>query len=330
MEGIFGSGILSEGGNLQSYGNCGAWGSERFFENEFLWNPLGTGWLLDRAVFDAAALRAVRESGVTVVEDGFLEAERFGDRWRLRCGSSVHEADWVIDASGRQGAFVRALGIPSCATDRQVALVAKAVGCPPSGHQTRIESTASGWWYTCPLPNGERVVAFLTDRDLIPPAAQRADWWWEGLRSTTHIGPVTEGFPRPERIPVFPAGTQYRERLHGVGWCAVGDAAIAWDPLSSQGLVTGVLMGSRAGGCLTRGAESLPDWERDYRLLLAEHLSLRSHYWGQERRWSDEPYWRRRSGEGDSMGLPPEEDSRIREEDSSAPGFGVDTSRGGR
>ena len=329
MEGVFGSGILTEGNDLQSHGNCGTWGSETFFENEFLWNPLGTGWFLDRPVFDAAARRAAQESGVTVVEDGFVEAERLEDRWRLRCDSGIHEAAWVVDASGRQGVFVRALGIPARSMDRQVALVAKAAGCPPSGQQTLIESTPLGWWYTCPLSRGERVVAFLTDRDLVPSTAQRADWWWEGLRRTTHIRAFAEGFPRPERIPVFPAGTQYRERLHGRGWCAVGDAAIAWDPLSSQGLVTGVLMGSRAGSGLARGPGSLAGWEQDCRLLLAEHLSLRSYYWSQERRWVDETFWRRRSSEGDPVGLAPEENPGIPEEEPLAPGFGVDTPPGG-
>ena len=80
----------------------------------------------------------------------------------------------------------------------------------------------------------------------------------------------------------------------GDAWCAVGDAAIAWDPLSSQGLVTGILMGSRSGSAVAGHTELMDQIEQDYRMLLEEHLSLRRHFWNQERRWATHPFWQRR------------------------------------
>ena len=79
----------------------------------------------------------------------------------------------------------------------------------------------------------------------------------------------------------------------------MGAAAIKLDPLSSQGIVTGVLMGARAGpaiaNALSEGQTFLfQAWVRDYRLLWAEHQSLRSYYAHAEIRWPDSVYWGRR------------------------------------
>ena len=79
----------------------------------------------------------------------------------------------------------------------------------------------------------------------------------------------------------------------------MGAAAIKLDPLSSQGIVTGVLMGARSGpaiaSALGQGQTSLLQaWDRDYRLLWAELQSLRSYYAHAEIRWPDSVYWERR------------------------------------
>ena len=60
----------------------------------------------------------------------------------------------------------------------------------------------------------------------------------------------------------------------------VGDSAITLDPLCSQGIVTGVLMGARAGpaivSALGEGQTSLPQaWDRDYRLLRSRPCKIK-------------------------------------------------------
>ncbi len=73
------------------------------------------------------------------------------------------------------------------------------------------------------------ITAFLTDADLLP------------------------------RLPgcVTDASTSWLDRIAGPGWAATGDAAAAFDPLSSQGIVTALVMGREAGrvaaGTVSRG-----------------------------------------------------------------------------
>jgi flavin-dependent dehydrogenase len=74
-----------------------------------------------------------------------------------------------------------------------------------------------------------------------------------------------------------PAETRVAARFAGADWMAVGDAAASFDPLSSQGIATAVMMGARAGAALARRdrAEAIADWSDGYAMIVAEHASLR-------------------------------------------------------
>jgi flavin-dependent dehydrogenase len=97
------------------------------------------------------------------------------------------------------------------------------------------------------------------------------------------------------------ASVAHLDRPAGAGWIATGDAAVSFDPLSSQGIVTALLMGREAGFALAAmlgegDPELLVRYGAEYARLLEDHLRLRAAYYGQERRWPDAPFWARRSG----------------------------------
>ena len=47
-------------------GTVAVWGSETPYENDFIFNPYGNGWHIDRSRFDAMLARAAEEAGATV------------------------------------------------------------------------------------------------------------------------------------------------------------------------------------------------------------------------------------------------------------------------
>lgn len=128
-------------------------------------------------------------------------------------------------------------------------------------HRTLVEATEDGWWYTSQLANQQRVVVFHTDD--CHPAAKRArqrDGFLDLLTdTTTHISETVElhdwrlltghGYPR-----CTAAGSSFLDPLGDEcdRWCAVGDAALAFDPLSSQGMITALRMGCTVGIMLSR------------------------------------------------------------------------------
>jgi len=168
-------------------------------------------------------------------------------------------------------------------------------GEDPDG-RTVVEATPEGWWYAAPLPDGRLVVAHLSDADLAARHRTRArDGWEAALRRTTDIdarvarrGGRIEDEPRP-----VAADSSRLETVSGAGWWAIGDAAAAHDPLSSQGVMLALEAGTRVARAIA-GREDGADYAAWVRQAYAWYLAQWLGYYALERRWPTAPFWRRR------------------------------------
>src|SRR3954468_23403077 len=61
---LFGLAALRPDEHRRAYGNRSAWGGEALESTDFMFDPLGPGWHLDRRAFDAGLIDAARERGV--------------------------------------------------------------------------------------------------------------------------------------------------------------------------------------------------------------------------------------------------------------------------
>lgn len=129
--------------------------------------------------------------------------------------------------------------------------------------RTLIEATETGWWYSSQLADHKRVVVFHTD-DCDPAAKaarKQADFLEMLHKETTYISQTIHDV---DYRPMSGTGINY-PRCTAAGssflmpfgnqedrWCAVGDAAIAFDPLSSQGMITALRMGCSVGNMLAK------------------------------------------------------------------------------
>jgi len=176
-----------------------------------------------------------------------------------------------------------------------------------------IEASESGWWYTSQLSNNRRVVAYHTDdTDPSSKLARKQDSFLELLNhQTTHISKtIVDGdydllpdtkYPRctaanSSRLEPF---CDEEER-----WYAVGDAAMAFDPLSSQGIITALDMGCYLGDILAKrlskgnakGAEenarSMPEIFETARTSYEEK---KNYYYDQVKRFDGEFWCKRQS-----------------------------------
>ena len=79
---------------------------------------------------------------------------------------------------------------------------------------------------------------------------------------------------------------------------AVGDAAMAFDPLSSQGLTHALASGIRAGealDCRLAGeTTAMDEYDRQANEVLRAYSRMRGVYYGHEQRWPQSVFWRRR------------------------------------
>lgn len=283
VEAVFGPGALD--GHTPAYGTAAAWGSDELVAHDFMAHWAGRGFHLDRQALDAALKDRARESGVDVVTERLSSLSGGPGEWVV---NAHRRSQCVVDASGRTGAVVGRLGVTSVRLDDQVALIG-VVRDAGGERVTTVEAVPEGWWYSAPLPGERRVAALVTDADLV--GAKRRQTWEESLAATHHIAALV-ATPSGVDVSAYPAGAAYREQLQGEGWVAVGDAAVSVDPLSSQGLITGVVMAAHAARLV---GTDLADWEANYRAVLAEHEETRGWLYAVETRWPNADFWSRRA-----------------------------------
>lgn len=296
---------------LPCYGNVSVWGGDEPAATDFIFDPNGHGWHLDRARFDATLRDAARDVSAEVLSAARLVgAVRDGANWQVTLSNSEGDdeelrCDWLIDATGRRAAVARRVGATRLRDDRLVAFYARfrsAVGADRDS-RTAIEANPDGWWYTALVPSGERVVAFLTDADLVDRAAMLSTAGFsQQLGASRYVrGVLTDHRYEAVGAPHgADAGTARLERVTGVGWVAVGDAAVSFDPLSSQGILTALFTGLRAGQAIDRALAGDPTGLDGYVRRVDEidraYRRHRAVYYAAEGRWPDRPFWRRRLG----------------------------------
>ncbi|MEU7728426.1 FAD-dependent oxidoreductase [Streptomyces sp. NPDC040724] len=287
------------------HGNHSAWGSMALHTVDFIRDPYGHGWHLDRPLFDRTLRAAARATGVDVAEHTAVRRPvRRGDGlWRLTLrtadtGPRAVTCRWIVDATGRRAAIAVTAGARRHVEDRLTAhhLTLDALPGATDGHSL-VESAPDGWWYTTLLPSHHRLVSYFTDPDLFTPAGFR-----HGLLTTRYVAPTAHlhGFDALSLPRRAPAHSAHLDHVHGDGWIAAGDAAVAFDPLSSQGILTALYTGLGAGQALDAHLRGTPGALEAY---TAEITTARAAYrhahrtaHAQETRWPDHPFWSRRQG----------------------------------
>lgn len=306
---------LRRAGNLPSYGNRFLWGSDAPAERDFIFGTNGAGWRLDRRVFEAELAAAAVEAGADWRYGYRLRGCSRDGRggWRLEAqsprGLETFRADFVLDASGRAARLSRLLGARRVLYDGLVGVaVYFAAGADPDSF-TLVEAVASGWWYSARLPGGKLIAVYMTDGDLLEREAARTTRGWTALlRGAVHtarrVGNV-EGADAA-RPRVLPAQTSRLTKVAGEGWLAVGDAAIAYDPLASHGITTALGTGLHAADAVCEWLGGGRDASGAYASLIdrvfARYLLMRREIYLAERRWPGEPFWRRRHSPGEGRG----------------------------
>jgi len=166
---------------------------------------------------------------------------------------------------------------------------------------TFVEAAEDGWWYSAPLPDNRRVLAFHTDADL--PSARIArdrEAMLHHARSATHLRELLSSvkFAPDHTFGFTAAHSAHLSPCTGEGWLATGDAALNFDPLSSQGLFNALYTGLAAAEAterrLSNAADALSDYEAaigNIRTAYAAQLGL---WYRAETRWQNSPFWHRR------------------------------------
>lgn len=277
-------------GSLPSYQISSAWGTGEPTARPSLFDPYGNGWHVDRARFDRMLAEAAASAGVSVFRHPVFGIDRVPGGFAVDAASPARAAS-VVDATGRAARVARGRGARRQRFDRLVCL-ARVVALAPAADpgDTFVESVDHGWWYVSPLPGRRRVIACFTE----PAVAARTGLatpagWSAALAATTQArtASIAPGVPT-----VVAVGGHLLRPCAGPGWLAVGDAALAVDPLSGGG-VTFALRSAELGAEAVLGGDagSYTEFVHDSAVAYGETYAR---IYGAETRFPDAPFWRAR------------------------------------
>ncbi|HYH70382.1 MAG TPA: NAD(P)/FAD-dependent oxidoreductase [Methyloceanibacter sp.] len=230
-------------------------------ETDYLGSPDGPAWLIERGAFDRALRDAAERAGATFLDGAVENARRLPGGWRLAGEGLSTEAAFVVDATGRAARMGRLADAGLTVMHDQIALWSVATGDAPERlERPMIERVADGWWFAVRLDPRRTYAAFhALARE---GGAARANWR-ERLEETRYLAPLlqTAGSFEPPRGS--PAGGARLAPVRGPAWAACGDAAMALDPLSSQGLFSAIAGGAMLARALgSDRADALDAYER--------------------------------------------------------------------
>ncbi|MEP1762064.1 NAD(P)/FAD-dependent oxidoreductase [Ascidiaceihabitans sp.] len=303
-------------------GNQSVWGSDQLENTDFIRDPDGPGWHLDRADFERTLRDVAGNRGASVLTSQAVSScERDAAGWGLGCvsGARIH-ARIVVDATGRKASIARMIGQRPVVLSKTVAVWMRLPNAPTrprdkdplhSGtlHKSllhkgmsTIASCATGWWYTAPVRDG-RVVSLHTDSDLVTENLRRSDGFVEAARqNAVVVAALAQTCANDSAHPrISAANTSLLPVPAGKGWLAVGDAALALDPLSSRGVFQSLYTGLAAAAEIDAALQNKTGMDfavyaahlQDIAATYRGHLDL---FYRTERRWQDAPFWKRRQG----------------------------------
>ncbi|MER8408166.1 FAD-dependent monooxygenase [Mesorhizobium sp. M1307] len=195
---------------------------------DFLRHPSRTGYVVDRVRFErqlrsaavAAGVKFVQWRATGVTADG-------GVVFRESGGAGTTElmfANMVVDATGRRAAIARRRGVRLAVRDRMVAELMDMSVNAVAHNASWLDywSNGSNWCYHICGPGGYAQI-------------------WRVRAS---------GKPARDALLSVDASSTVLSAAAGEGWIAVGDAAIAFDPIASQGLFNALSSALVATGML--------------------------------------------------------------------------------
>ena len=285
---------------LESYGIRTAWETPAVRQHDFLFNPYGCGWHVDRAGFDAMLAHAAEHAGALLLLSTRITSlqKDANDTWLVEVAQQrkrrTLRGRWLVDATGRKAFIARKLGCAIDVVDRLIGAVAM-LPHSGSGQWTLIEAAKSGWWYSAPLPGGRMVFAYMTDSDL-----WRTSRWGDLLKEaplTSERASISETW---SPIRVFSAASMLCQPVAGPNWLVVGDAAFAVDPLSGQGIYKSLEAGLRSAAAIARAWEgdtsSMVEYENWTVESFRSYLTVRRQFYRSVDRWPKSRFWQRRRG----------------------------------
>ena len=287
----------------KTYGYHSAWGSTAIVDHNFFFHsPFQYGLKINKqsleqdleSLTSENILRFEKLTAIRLEEQG-VTVELQNDQ-----GPVVLRGKCIVDATGRNRSLLKLLGITSEEYDQLTAY-----SChlprrehPKITHGVFVESFEHGWGIVSRLSDEVQVMSLFSQQHVgIHRKLKDYSCWPAILFGTAHLREFLSA-GTGIRVVGGDAGSSRATQLAGKCWLTVGDAAIAFDPLSSHGITNAVYTAHRAAEAIALHLSDPDDKHfREYAeslsAIFATYLSTRHELYHRERRWPGAAFWTR-------------------------------------
>ncbi|MCM2318600.1 MAG: lycopene cyclase family protein [Pseudomonas sp.] len=290
--------------------------ADRASPRRVLWNgsesALNQEFLLDRPRFDAALREDLRTAGVPLIEARVREvhSDAVGHRLLLEGagGEQVLQAQFLVEARGRQAPLSgrRQRGPETLSLLNQWQQ-------EPGRGGSAVESLEDGWAWMARLADGrcywqitlDAASSTLPARDALPAyCAQRRA---QSARVAELFGVCAL---EPAALHARSSTAILALETGGANWLRVGDAAMAVDPLSGNGIFQSLSSALQAPAVINtllnrpeRAELALAFHQRRVEQLFQRFARTGRDFYALEQRWAAQPFWAARSSWPDAEPL---------------------------
>ena len=307
--------VFRQDGHQVCPGFASVWGKDAVGYNDFIVNPHGNSWRINRKAFDAMLVKRAKALGVEVMFDTrFVNASWQAGRYDLQLHSKQTDSDFmvktsmVIEATGSSANFAKNIGINKLVDDRLVATVRFAsLNQEHKGKQVLIEATNNGWCYHSLLPQ-RKVVSMVVSAQKQSMLLKADDYrqFEHYLADTQFISKALSKLQLHDACyHSYPIISGVLSKLVGDNWLAVGDAAASFDPIAAQGIYKALQQGLLASDkvcawLVQKGSNDdfIDTIAGDYAAAIKAHYQLyidnRAKMYCSERRFVESEFWQSR------------------------------------
>jgi flavin-dependent dehydrogenase len=291
-------------------GNSAFWGSDKSANRHAIFAPDRATFQVNREIFDLTLLENVLSRGGIVFprtksktvtqlkDDRYLVEVSHPERGKFEI-----VCKYLVDASGRNSSLSKSLGASVTQYDRLTGVGAFYKTDTTLLEQIQlIESDEFGWWYSAALSDRILVVTYFSDFELISKMKlNRKQQWQNHLEKSEYMSRRIEGLHFiDDNLWIRPAGTHFNHFTHIKNYLPVGDAACAFDPISSMGLGFAMTSGCQVATIIgnstsTNGFNTNSQtYQQDLARQFEQYLNLKLQFYNKEQRWSDVSFWAKR------------------------------------
>lgn len=264
------------------------------------YNEQNHEYLLDRPRFDQALRQQLQDAGIPLVTQRVLRVHSTEHRHQVQLGNGqILTADFLIEARGRQapGSGKKMRG------PETLSLLNRWQG-PPQSVKTALHSHSDGWSWMAQLADGRCYWQLTLDvaSAQLPPKARLLEYCRQRRQASTF---AQDFFQQSEvqDIDLHARSSSSTLSLDSCGsnWLRIGDAAMAVDPLSGNGIFQALSSALQAPAVLYTLMEKPQQavLAKEFHQQRIEHLFLRfarlgRDFYQMEQQWPDQPFWQAR------------------------------------